>query len=76
MTTQRKKIATQHAPGAIGPYSQAIAAGGLLHCSGQIALDPVKGELVGRDAALSTLDAPDFLASRVFDGGIGGKSAP
>jgi 2-iminobutanoate/2-iminopropanoate deaminase len=49
--TQRTRIATPHAPGAIGPYSQAIAAGGLLHCSGQIALDPARGELVGQTAA-------------------------
>jgi 2-iminobutanoate/2-iminopropanoate deaminase len=47
----RKRIATAGAPAAIGPYSQAIAAGGLVHCSGQIALDPSSGELVGKDAA-------------------------
>ena len=42
-----KRIATDQAPGAIGPYSQAIAAGGWLYCSGQIALDPASMELVG-----------------------------
>jgi 2-iminobutanoate/2-iminopropanoate deaminase len=35
------------APAAIGPYSHAVQAGGLLFCSGQIALDPDSGELVG-----------------------------
>ena len=40
-------IATSDAPAAIGPYSQGIVAGGLLFASGQIALDPVTGELVG-----------------------------
>lgn len=35
------------APAAIGPYSQAIKVGNLLFCSGQIALDPVKMEMVG-----------------------------
>lgn len=38
------------APPAIGPYSHAVAAGGLLFCSGQIPLDPASGELVGKTA--------------------------
>ncbi len=42
----RRAIATDAAPQAIGPYSQAIAAGGLLFCSGQIGLDPATGSLV------------------------------
>ena len=45
--SERKKIATPDAPGAIGPYSQAIIAGGFVHCSGQVALDPKSGQLVG-----------------------------
>ena len=44
-------IATDRAPAAIGPYSQAMAADGLLFCSGQIALDPASGEMVGTTAA-------------------------
>lgn len=44
-------IHTDHAPKAIGPYSQAIATGNLLFCSGQIALDPRTGEMVGDTAA-------------------------
>ena len=39
--------ATDRAPKAIGPYSQAIRAGGFVFCSGQIPLDPVTGELTG-----------------------------
>jgi len=42
----RKPIATDAAPAAIGPYSQAVRAGDLLFCSGQIALDPDSGALV------------------------------
>jgi 2-iminobutanoate/2-iminopropanoate deaminase len=42
----REAIATPDAPEAIGPYSQAIATGGLVFCSGQIPLDPSSGELV------------------------------
>jgi 2-iminobutanoate/2-iminopropanoate deaminase len=40
-------IRTADAPQAIGPYSQAIRAGELVFCSGQIALDPRTGEMVG-----------------------------
>jgi 2-iminobutanoate/2-iminopropanoate deaminase len=39
-------VATENAPAAVGPYSQAVAGGGLLFCSGQIPLDPQSGELV------------------------------
>lgn len=39
-------IATDKAPAAIGPYSQAVKSGGLLFCSGQIPLDPATGEIV------------------------------
>lgn len=45
----RSIVATPDAPAAIGPYSQAIRAGELVFLSGQIALDPSRGELVGPD---------------------------
>lgn len=41
------KIFTDKAPAAVGPYSQAVVVNGLVYTSGQIALDPVSGELVG-----------------------------
>ncbi len=41
-----EKIETKAAPAAIGPYSQAVKAGSMLFCSGQIPLDPATGELV------------------------------
>ena len=50
----RRPIATDKAPKAIGPYSQAILAGSLLFCSGQIPLDPDTGALVEGDIALQT----------------------
>ena len=42
----RRAIETNGAPEPIGPYSQAIEAGGALYCSGQVPLDPATGELV------------------------------
>lgn len=42
----KKPVHTANAPKAIGPYSQAIAAGGAVYLSGQVALDPATGELV------------------------------
>jgi 2-iminobutanoate/2-iminopropanoate deaminase len=42
----REVISTESAPGAIGPYSQAIKAGGMIFCSGQIPIDPATGEFV------------------------------
>lgn len=41
-----KKITTEKAPAAIGPYSQAVVTGGLVYTSGQIAIDPATGNLV------------------------------
>jgi 2-iminobutanoate/2-iminopropanoate deaminase len=47
MSSANRVIATTEAPRAIGPYSQAVVAGGLLFCSGQIPLDPKTMEMVG-----------------------------
>ena len=49
-----KKIATDKAPGAIGPYSQAVVSGSLVYTSGQIAIDPATGNLAGTDIATQT----------------------
>ncbi len=45
----KRQIATDKAPAALGPYSQAIAAGGMLYASGQVPIDPATGELAGAD---------------------------
>jgi len=50
----KKHIETQEAPRPIGPYSQAVISGGLLFCSGQIALDPGTGQLVDGDVTAQT----------------------
>lgn len=44
-----RKIATEKAPAAIGPYSQGMITGNLLFASGQIAIDPASGEIEGTD---------------------------
>ena len=49
--TTRHRVSTPSAPAAIGPYSQAIVAAGLVHCSGQVALDPATGQLVAGDVS-------------------------
>jgi 2-iminobutanoate/2-iminopropanoate deaminase len=59
----RRPVETEGAPPPIGPYSQAIAADGVLYCSGQVPLDPATGELVDGGVAeqarrcLESLDA-------------------
>ena len=47
-------ISTENAPGAIGPYSQAIKTGNMVFCSGQIPIDPQTGEFVSQDTAEQT----------------------
>lgn len=47
-------ISTEKAPGAIGPYSQAIKAGNMIFCSGQIPIDPQTGNFVSEDVAEQT----------------------
>ncbi len=49
--SERKIISTASAPSAIGPYNQAVIAGGFVHCSGQIALDPETMEIIEGDVA-------------------------
>ena len=55
----RISIHTDSAPAAIGPYSQAVRMGNTVYLSGQVPLDPAKGELVQGDIAMQT--------RRVFD---------
>jgi len=50
----RYPVESNEAPKAIGPYSQGIKAGGFVFASGQVALDPKTGEMVGGDVAAQT----------------------
>jgi 2-iminobutanoate/2-iminopropanoate deaminase len=49
-----RSVSTPKAPAAIGPYSQAVVAGGLLFTAGQIALDPATGQMVDGDIIVQT----------------------
>ena len=55
-----KTIHTEHAPAAIGPYSQAIVSGGFVFTSGQIPVDPKSGEIAGADV---TAQAEQVMAN-------------
>ena len=65
----KKVVYTQNAPEAVGPYSQAIRVDGFLFCSGQVALDPGSGELVGSSVADQTRRAMDNLREVLKAGG-------
>jgi 2-iminobutanoate/2-iminopropanoate deaminase len=59
----KQVITTEHAPRAIGPYSQAVRAGDLVFASGQIPLDPSTGELVQGDIEAQTRQVMKNLAA-------------
>lgn len=61
--TEREAINAPEAPAAIGPYSHAVRAGGLLFCSGQIPLNPATGELVGVSAGAEARRCLENLAA-------------
>lgn len=63
-------VQTQAAPPAIGPYSQAIEAAGILFCSGQLGMDPQTGELVEGGAAEQTGRALANLAGVLDAAGL------
>jgi len=64
-------ISTENAPGAIGPYSQAIKANGMLFCSGQIPIDPATGEFVEGGVAEQTEQVFKNLSAVLEAGGSG-----
>ena len=52
--TERRIVKTEGALQAIGPYSQAVVAGGFVYCSGQIPIDPATGQFVEGGVAEQT----------------------
>jgi 2-iminobutanoate/2-iminopropanoate deaminase len=67
----KKIIASDKAPAAIGPYSQAVRAGGFLFCSGQIPLDPATGQLIAGGIAEQTERVMENLGEVLKSAGIG-----
>ena len=66
----RQAVATTSAPAAIGPYSQAIRAGGLLFVSGQIPLDPTTGVLIDGGIAEQTRQVLQNLGAILTAAGL------
>lgn len=69
--TVRVSVQTDHAPAAIGPYSQAIKAGGFVFASGQIPTDPATGEFVAGGVAEQTEQVLKNLAAVLEASGSG-----
>ena len=73
MTSSREAVTADGAPDAVGPYVHAVKTGDLLFCSGQVALDPGSGDLVGdtageqADRALRNLQAVCEAAGTSLD---------
>jgi len=65
----KKIIATNKAPAAVGPYSQAVFAGGFLFISGQIAIDPKTGSLTGGSSAEQTRRIMSNIAAILDEAG-------
>src|SRR5438045_7042510 len=59
----KKIISTTDAPAAIGPYSQAVRAGSLVFCAGQVPLDPKTGQIVSEDITAQTKRVLDSVTA-------------
>jgi len=64
-------VSTDNAPGAIGPYSQAIKANGMVFCSGQIPIDPATGQFVSEAVSEQTEQVFKNLAAVLAAAGAG-----
>jgi len=71
MDRGRRAIVTDHAPAAVGPYSQGIVCDGWLYVSGQIALDPATGKIVGDDGPAQVAQALANLHAILRAAGVG-----
>lgn len=69
--SEKAIVETAAAPAAIGPYSQAVWAGDLLFCSGQIPLDPATGQLVEGDAATQAKQVLENVKAVLEAAGLG-----
>jgi len=66
----RKSITTNRAPAAIGPYSQAVEAGGFLFTSGQLPMDPASGRLVEGDISMQARQVFENLGAVLSAAGL------
>jgi len=66
----RQNVQSEHAPAAIGPYSQGVWAGELLYLSGQTPIDPATGTLVGGDVGAQTRQVFDNLEAVLVGAGL------
>ncbi len=67
----KRTVSTNSAPAAIGPYSQAVEAGGFVFLSGQIPIDPATGAIVEGDAAAQAERVMDNLGGVLAAAGLG-----
>lgn len=66
---EKKIIITQQAPAPIGPYSQAVQAGGLLFLSGQVAINPATGNIEATDTKAETIQVMENLKAVLQEAG-------
>jgi len=64
-------VATSDAPAAIGPYSQAVRAGGFVYVSGQLAINPATGQIVEGDAAAQAAQCMRNVLAILAAAGVG-----
>ena len=69
--SERRRIATDGAPRALGPYAQAVIAGDLVFCAGQVGLDPATGALVPGGIGPETARVLDNLTAVLAAAGLG-----
>ena len=74
MSERRKIVATDKAPGAVGPYSQAVRSGDFVFTAGQIPLDPETGDMVGEGIEEQTHRVLQNLRAVLEAGGSGLES--
>ncbi|MBQ9099467.1 MAG: RidA family protein [Clostridia bacterium] len=73
--SELKKVATEKAPAAIGPYSQAIICGDLVFTSGQIGIDPTCGEITGKTIEQQTEQVMQNLQAVLAEAGTSMEQA-
>lgn len=71
LSMSNKAITTPNAPAAIGPYSQAVQAGGTIYVSGQLPINPLTGEFAGKDIADQTRQSLQNIREILSAAGVG-----